>query len=206
MRSFAAAWNSRHAGEKNLQANPPVLGFTNPERMLDTIFNAPDTRMETLRGEWPNQWAYYDEPGNRTALLNGRRAHNMLLAAEKLFSLVKLTDPKIAYPRALFESAWAADCWPDHGWGGGKGVITDSIYHASYRKSYEGARSLMDQALEVLDDHLPVPGENPGRSATRSIPLVVYNPLNWDRHEAATAGIAKYFAASACGIVQKETL
>ncbi len=187
MRSFAAAWNSRHAGQIDLQIKPPVLSFTNPERMLDEIFNAPDIRLETVRGEWPNQWAYYDEPGNRKALLEGRRAHNMLLAAEKLFSLVKLNDPKSAYPRALFDTAWSANCWPDHGWGGGKGVITDSIYHASYRKAYEGARSLMDQALKVLDDHLSGNPGTPAGGHAKNLPLVVYNSLNWDRHECVTA-------------------
>lgn len=177
MSNFAAAWNSQHKEHKERQVQPAVLKFANPQDMLGEIFSSPGIHLETLRGEWPNNWAYYDEPGNREALLNGRKGHNTLLAAEKLFSLLKVIDSTVTYPKAMFDTAWSANCWPDHGWGGGKGLITDSIYHASYKKSYECAQSLMNQALQVLDDHI-------AQRDDKNISLVVYNSLNWNRSEA----------------------
>ena len=182
MSNFAAAWNRQHAGNTGARIQPPVLQFTNPEDMLKGIFGTPGMHLETIRGEWANSWAYYDEPGNREALLQARKAHNLLLSAEKLFSFLKLIDPATAYPTVMFDSAWTANCWPDHGWGGGKGLITDSIYHASYRTSYVAGRSLMDKALQVLDEHVARPDD-------RSLSIVVYNPLSWDRSEAMRSTI-----------------
>lgn len=182
MRAFATAWNAQHAGDPVAQVRPPVLSFTNPEDMLKGIFSAPGTHLQTLRGQWPNAWAFYDEPGNREALLQGRKGHNLLLSAEKLFSFLKATDPAVVYPKASFDAAWQANLWPDHGWGGGKGLITDSIYHASYRRSLEGARSLMEQGMRLL-------GERVARQDATAMQVVVYNPLNWDRQEPARVSI-----------------
>ncbi|HTX99311.1 MAG TPA: hypothetical protein VMG09_04780, partial [Bacteroidota bacterium] len=180
---FAAAWNRSHAADKDQQVHPPLLRFTSPETMLDTIFGNPGIHLETLRGEWANNWAYYDDPGHRDALLDGRRGHNTLLAAERLFSMLKMIDPAVVYPKAVFDSAWEANCWPDHGWGGARGVITDSVYHASYGKSYQYARTLLHQATRILEDHLP-------RHGGRDITIAVYNPLNWKRREAVRADVA----------------
>lgn len=182
MANFAAAWNRTHAGTPDKQVHPPVLSFTNPEDMLKSIFNTPGMHLQTLRGEWANAWAYYDEPGNREALLEGRTAHNLLLSAEKLWSFLRLADPTVVYPKDRFVAAWEANCWPDHGWGGGKGLMTDSIYHASYHASLTGARSLMDDALAAL-------AARERQSDAQALTLVLYNPLNWDRSEAVHATI-----------------
>jgi hypothetical protein len=183
-RNFAAAWNLQHTFTPEQQTHPPVLQFTNPEEMLNQVFQAPGIHLETMKGEWPNAWAYYDEPGNREALLNGRKAHNTLLSAEKLFSFLKMVDPAVAYPKCAFDSAWRANCWPDHGWGGGKGLITDSIYHASYETSRIIADSLLRQAADLLVGRT--------RSDNSShISVVIYNSLNWPRRELVTASFVR---------------
>jgi alpha-mannosidase len=176
MSAFATAWNRQHAGDADAQVRPPVLEFTSPEDMLRGVFATTGMHLRTMRGEWPNAWAYYDEPGNREALLQGRKAHNLLLSAEKLLSLLRIADPAVHYPKQSFDAAWQANLWPDHGWGGGKGLTTDSIYHASYRISYEGGRELMDRAMQSLADRV-------ARSGGNAPQIVVYNPLNWDRRE-----------------------
>lgn len=181
MKNFAADWNN-HFTEKEKQIQPPVLKFTNPENMLKEVYSDPNINIETKKGEWPLTWAYYDEPSHRDALLIGRKAHNMLLSAEKLFSSLKQVDPSITYPKALFDSAWMANCWPDHGWGGNKGWQTDSIYVDHYERSYKMAQSLMQQSLQVLC-------KNISAKNTKQIPLVVYNSLNWKRTEPVHANI-----------------
>ena len=180
MKSFAEAWNYQHKDKKEMQTQPPVLKFTNPEDMLNRIFSKPDINLETIKGEWPDQWCYYDEPSNREGLLNGRKGHNLLLSAEKLFSSVKMLNPNIVYPKAIFDSAWMANCWPDHGWGGNNGLYSDSIYHDSYLRSYTCAQYLMQQAIQNLTKYIP-------NNDAKKIPLVVYNSLNWERKEATKA-------------------
>ena len=173
-------WNYQHKDKKEMQTQPPVLKFTNPEDMLNKIFSKPDINLETIKGEWPDQWCYYDEPSNREGLLNGRKAHNLLLSAEKLFSSVKMLNPNIVYPKTIFDSAWMANCWPDHGWGGNNGLYSDSIYHDSYLRSYTCAQYLMQMAIQNLRIYVP-------NTDAKKIPLVVYNSLNWTRKEAAKA-------------------
>lgn len=175
--NFAAAWNSKYSEQKEKQVDPPVLEFANPEDMLDDVFSDPRIKIETIKGDWPFSWAYYDEPGNREALLDGRRAHNLLLTAEKIFSSLTRTDPSVIYPKAGFDSAWMANCWHDHGWGGSKGLPamqSDSVFHSVYKKSHVLAQSLLQEALQALADKIPA------GSADR-VPVMVYNSLNWIR-------------------------
>jgi len=180
MKNFASAWNNEFKGQIDKQTHPPVIKFTNPEEMLNEIFSNPDNNLETIKGEWPNAWAYYDEPGNREALLTGRKAHNLLLSAEKLFSSLKIIDPTVIYPKSEFDTAWMANCWHDHGWGGGKGLISDSIYHESYKKSFVYAQSMMQQALETLNKKI-------SNKEEKRISIAIYNSLNWQRNEIAKA-------------------
>ncbi|MEI8202570.1 MAG: PA14 domain-containing protein [Bacteroidota bacterium] len=179
MKHFADAWNIQYKDQKEKQTQPPVLKFSNTEDMLKEIFSKTDINIETIKGEWPNQWAYYDEPGNREALLTGRKAHNLLLSAEKLFSFVKMLDTNIVYPKEKFDAAWMANCWPDHGWGGAKGLISDSVYHDSYQRSFNIAQDLMHEA--IMDLNKQVHNKN-----TDKITIVVYNSLNWNRNEATS--------------------
>jgi hypothetical protein len=155
---------------------PPVLSFTNPQDMLKEVFGDPHINLETIKGDWPCSWAYYDEPSNREALLVGRKAHNLLLSAEKIFSSLRQIHSSVDYPKVAFDSAWMANCWPDHGWGGNKGLTSDSVYRASYEKSYAMAQSLVQQSLKMLCKKISSWND-------KHIPLVVYNSLNWNRTE-----------------------
>jgi alpha-mannosidase len=173
MERFAAAWNEHFAGQPNRQIHPPRMEFVEPERFLDEFTRSP-LDITTLRGEWPLNWAYYDEPGHRQGLLWGREAHNELLAAERLFSGLGESEGFGSYPEETFTEAWKANCWPDHGWGGNRGTVTDSVYVASYAKS----RRLADHLLGEAGSRL---AKRAKKGSRRQIPLVVFNPVSWPR-------------------------
>jgi alpha-mannosidase len=181
MAKFAAAWNAHFAGQPDRQIAPPKLGFTTPEAFLDK-FTAEHLNIPCLYGDWPLAWAYYDEPSNREALLKGRLAHNDLLAAERLYAGLGLKDGFGDYPKQEFEEAWKANIWPDHGWGGNRGIDTDRVYSDSYAKS----KSISESILRRLSSNL-VAGVQKSRQA--QIPVVVFNQLSWARTEAVECDV-----------------
>jgi alpha-mannosidase len=170
MKRFAGNWNQQHPAEP---IHPPKMVFVTPEGFLDQFTQHP-LDITTLKGDWPFSWAYYDEPSNREGLLAGREAHNRLLIAERIFAGLSLEEGFPDYPRQTFTEAWRANCWPDHGWGGNRGIVTDSVYVASYEKS----KKLADELLSTAGQRL-VKSVKP--AAETQAPLVVFNPLTWER-------------------------
>ena len=181
MAAFAAAWNAHFAGEKSRFIRPPELSFTTPEKFLDE-FTAESLNITSLYGDWPCAWAYYDEPSNREALLDGREAHNILLAAERLYAGLGASHGFTGYPSQNFEDAWQANIWPDHGWGGNRGTVTDRVYADSYAKSKTLAQEILAGAASKLTGSVL-------RKGASQIPVVVFNPLSWVRTDVVTCAI-----------------
>ncbi|MGH9345304.1 MAG: glycosyl hydrolase-related protein, partial [Terriglobia bacterium] len=170
MKRFAAKWNVERPESP---IHPPEMEFVTPEGFLDEFTKHP-LDITTLRGDWPFSWAYYDEPSNRDALLAGREAHNRLLTAERIFAGLSLEEGFQDYPQEKFTEAWQANCWPDHGWGGNRGIVTDSVYRASYEKSKKLADELLNTAGQKLVRRVKA-------APDQSSPLIVFNPLAWER-------------------------
>ncbi len=197
MEKFAFQWNAHFKNEPGKQINPPKICFVEPDEALKDFFGRGELNIETVKGDWPMSWAYYDEPGHREGLLMGRKGHNALLKAEGLFACLNAVDRKINYPQDQLDRGWMANCWPDHGWGGNRGIIGDQVCVDSYARSLNIGDSLADAAQELLLKL--VPG---GTSA--QIPVVVYNtcsrvrsdvvicrinyPVNWNGLELKDEG------------------
>ena len=139
------AWNDHFQSTPERQIHPPEITFVTAEGFLDDYTKRP-LDITTLRGDWPFAWTYYDEPGNREALLAGRIAHNQLLAAERLYTGLGLAAGFASYPVKTLAEGWQANVWPDHGWGGNQGLLTDEVYHKSYFKSKEVSHKLLSGA------------------------------------------------------------
>ncbi len=176
MKALAGHWNEHFAEQPEKQITPPTLRFASPEPALKEIFGNGELEIETIRGNWPLSWAYFDEPGHREGLLMGRLGHNRLLQAERINAWLKVQDPVHTYPREELEKGWLANCWPDHGWGGNHGVVTDSINVASYRRSLEIGTHLADEAGAALAARM-------APDAQGGLPLLVYNASGWSRSD-----------------------
>ena len=175
MAKFATVWNQHFSNQPARQIHPPKMLFTAPEQFLDEFTKAP-LDITTLAGDWPFAWAYYDEPSNREALLLGRTAHNQLLAAETIYAALSLNQGFHNYPTRKFEDAWKADVWPDHGWGGNHGLLTDAVYAQSYSRSKTLSDQLLGEVTAQIASLAP-------KGADNQIPIVVFNPLSWERSD-----------------------
>lgn len=197
MEKFAVQWNTHFKDEPGKQISPPRIRFTEPDEALENFFGHGELNIETVKGDWPMSWAYYDEPGHREGLLMGRKGHNALLKAEGLFAGLYAMDPKITYPQDQFDRGWMANCWPDHGWGGNRGIIGDQVCVDSYARSQNIGDSLADAAQKILlklvpggtSAQIPVVVCNPGSRVRSDIVICKINyPSNWKGLEMQDTG------------------
>ena len=172
MKRFAQKWNEHFAGRPEKQINPPPITFAQAEGFFDE-FTKYNPNFETLIGDWPFPWAYYDDPGQRKGLLAGREAHNRIVAAERFYAPLSHFAGFGVYPVNAFADAWQANCWPDHGWGGNRGPVTDSVYVETYEKSKVLADKLLDEVGSKAAALVP--------KKSGEVPLVVFNPASWKR-------------------------
>ena len=179
MKKFATIWNENFKNDPVKQINPPTIRLVEPEGVLREIFGKGELSIETMKGDWPMTWAYYDEPGNREGLLMGRKGHNELVKAEGLYSWLTALDKSANYPKDKLDNGWLANCWPDHGWGGNRGTVTDSVYVASYQKSLQIGQSLTNSAGKQLLNIVPQGEKN-------QIPVLIYNTVSWERTDIAS--------------------
>jgi alpha-mannosidase len=179
MKKFATSWNEHFKNEPSRQITPPIIRFVEPEGALKEIFGKGELNVETMKGDWPMTWAYFDEPGNREGLLMGRKGLNELVKAEGLYSWLTTIDKSAVYPKEKLDDGWLANCWPDHGWGGNRGTASDSVYVAYYKNSLEIGKSLTNTAGSQILNMVPQGDKN-------QIPVVVYNTVGWDRSDIAS--------------------
>jgi alpha-mannosidase len=131
-------------------------------------------KIDSIQGERPNVWLYIHGPTHEKAIKAGRSASRLLTAAEK-FSVIRsaLKGNFNDYPQQEFDKAWQEAIYPDHGWGGVHGDITDRIF----RNSYERAAATADSILGVKTKGIAAEIKQEGTG----IPVVVFNPLSWQR-------------------------
>ena len=180
MKRFAQSWNEHFAGRPERQIDPPRITFSEVEGFLDE-FTKSAPNLQTLKGDWPFSWTYYDEPAHREGLLTGREAHNRLLAAERFYAPLSHFAGFGAYPEKNLAAAWQANCWPDHGWGGNRGTLTDAMYIQSYQRSKEIADNLLGEVGSKTAAFVP-------KRSGAQLPLVVFNPVAWERTDIVRSG------------------
>jgi alpha-mannosidase len=180
MKRFAETWNDHYASDPKRQIHPPRLTFTHCEEFLEEFTKSLPLDITTLSGDWPINWDYYDEPAHRKGLLAGRLAHNRLLTAERIYAGLSLVAGFQDYPKKTFDEAWLATLWPDHGWGGNRGVLTDQNFVDSYEKSQKLADEILEQAGSKLARAVQKSSEN--RTS-----VAVFNPLTGERTDVVHA-------------------
>jgi alpha-mannosidase len=139
-----------------------------------------DPAFERIMGERPNLWLYIDGPTHHWAISAHREAGFLLPAAEAFNTVNALLGGSFKdYPAKTMEEAWLAAIYPDHGWGGKEGQITDRLF----RKKYEFAR---DKGKEMLAGALQAIGARVKTDPAKGRPFVVFNTLSWPRTGPAT--------------------
>ncbi|MCB0556183.1 MAG: hypothetical protein KDD02_21740, partial [Phaeodactylibacter sp.] len=118
------------------------------------------------------------------ALTASREASKLLPAAEKFLSVANLIDPrKMQYPFEEFDEAWQAKIYPDHGWGGHDGDITDNLFKENLVKSRTMGQGLLNKGVGFIARRIR-------KNDKLGIPLVLFNSLSWERTDPVTTSVS----------------
>ncbi|GAB1358255.1 glycoside hydrolase family 38 C-terminal domain-containing protein [Porphyromonadaceae bacterium] len=129
---------------------------------------------ERVDGERPNLWLYIHGPAHYQAHVFKREAANYLPAAESFTTFNGLMTGTLSkYPRALFDRAWKASIYPDHGLGGKNGEITDRIFQDSLEVGYRLGKEQLYATLGQITANVK------GDERT----ITVFNDLTWNRDD-----------------------
>jgi len=138
-------------------------------------FRATDPLVPSLYGERPALWLYIHGPSHQKALKASREADILLTQLEKIASINALLEGSFnSYPEKRLQNAWEAKIYPDHGWGGKMGLITDDLFRRKYEFARSEAREMMNMELAELGSRITVTSDK-GR------PVLVFNSLSWMR-------------------------
>lgn len=141
------------------------------------------TSVDTIWGERPNVWVYIHGPGHHDALTASRKASKLLPAAEKFLTVASVLDEfKMPYPYEELDKGWQAKIYPDHGWGGHDGDITDNLFKEQLVESQVIGEKLLNDATQFIAQRVKT-------SEKKGIPVVLFNSLSWERTDPVTVGL-----------------
>ena len=172
------AWNgikSLHqlSGETRPLSLPPIH-YSSAEQFLNTV-SAENLLLPVVKGERPNIWLYIHGPTHHWAVSAKREADFYLPAAETFSTIDALLEKSFAhYPQKELTSAWESQIYPDHGWGGKNGEITDSTFRSKYEYARDIGRNILARSTGSIAARIRT-------SQSKGIPVVVFNSLSWKR-------------------------
>jgi alpha-mannosidase len=177
-REIISEWNKIAKGSGY---DIPVLRHSTTEEFLSRI-DVPGIHPDSIYGERPDLWLYIHGPGHYEAI-KAKKAAAVSLPAAEIFStiaaMVKGTFE--GYPSKDLYTGWYKSIYPDHGWGGRYGEITDSIFRASLEEGNRTGQRVLDHALNELAS---------GVRLDKSGAIIVYNDLSWPRNGIVTVDIS----------------
>jgi alpha-mannosidase len=167
-------WNGSPSVEATDGAS--TLGYSSAARFFGHLVET-NPALDMLRGERPNLWLYIHGPTHHQAISAQREAGTLLPAAE-IFSAVSslLDDNPASYPAREMEEAWLAAIYPDHGWGGKEGQITDRLFRQKLEFARDQGKIMLDRALRKVAAHIKT-------DSSKGSPVIVFNSLSWRRSD-----------------------
>lgn len=158
---------------------------------------AENPKLINIKGERPAVWLYIHGPSHQKALKASREGDILLTQAEKFATANALVKGSfVNYPETQLRNAWEAKIYPDHGWGGKHGDITDAYFHSKYEFAKAEAEKILDKNLNELASMIKIAPEK-GR------PLVVFNSMNMERTDPVAVEV-NFGESQAFSIVLKD--
>ena len=171
-------WNHlklRTRGERKVIELPlPKFKYDLAENSFQKIFDH-NPALPVIQGERPNVWLYIHGPTHHKAVSALRQGSRLLTSAEMFSTINALLDGDFAkYPAKELSQAWEAHIYPDHGWGGKNGQVTDSVFQVKSEFARDTGSRLVNAALKNIAGNIRI---NPALGR----PIVLFNDLSWRR-------------------------
>jgi len=166
--AFFNDWNSRSAALKR-----PLIKYSTGTELMEAVVKG-NPNFDKILGERPDVWLYIHGPSHQRALKASREGSRLLIDAEKFATFDALQSGSFKdYPQASFTTAWENAIYPDHGWGGKHGDLTDRAFRTSFEKAGSIASDIVKTSMNNIASRI--------RFSKPGIPIVVFNSLSWER-------------------------
>ena len=172
------AWNEKGteeaAGAGKAAAPSSKIVYSSAAGFFKSI-DTPAAQFDRVTGERPNLWLYIHGPTHHWAVSAHREAGALLPAAELFSTAAALLEGDFKdYPSEGMQEAWMSAIYPDHGWGGKEGQVTDRLFRKMYEQARDGGWEMLNRALRSIAPRIK-PAAVPG------LPVVLFNSLSWER-------------------------
>ncbi len=158
-------------------AKIPALKHSTVTSFMNEV-KKPNAKFDKVEGERPNIWSYIHGPGHHKAITASRKSGRMLPSAEIFSTIDALLKGSFAdYPKEDLDNAFEESIYPDHGWGGKNGDVTDSIFRAKLEFAADESDRLINLSLNSISKNVQTKHDNA---------IIVYNDLSWERNGTAS--------------------
>ncbi len=159
----------------------PEIAHSTALEFLHSV-DVPGIEIDSIYGERPNLWLYIHGAGHYQAIKAKRKAAVSIPAAEKFSTIACQLDSDFSsYPQKQLEMAWYNAIYPDHGWGGKNGHITDSLFRAALEKGNQIGEQALNVSLNSIADKVQLKNAHN---------ILVFNDLSWSRDGSAAVDIS----------------
>jgi alpha-mannosidase len=166
--AFFNDWNSKSASMKR-----PTIKYSTGTEWMEAVSKGKPV-FDKIIGERPDVWLYIHGPSHQKALKASREGSRLLTAAEKFATFDALQQGSFDnYPQISFTTAWENAIYPDHGWGGKHGDLTDRAFRTAYEKARSIASGILETSMKNIASRI--------RFSNSAVPITVFNPLSWER-------------------------
>jgi alpha-mannosidase len=166
--AFFNDWNS-----KSIKRERPTIKYSTATEWFEAVSKG-DPSFDKIAGERPDVWLYIHGPSHQRALKASREGSRLLTAAEKFATFDALQQRSFKdYPQASFTKAWENAIYPDHGWGGKHGDMTDRTFRTVYENARSIASGILEKSLNNIASRI--------HFSDPAIAVTVFNTLSWER-------------------------
>ncbi|MEI6138364.1 MAG: glycosyl hydrolase-related protein [Mariniphaga sp.] len=168
---YDAFFNNWNAKSETLKR--PKIKYSTGTEFMEAVTRG-NTNFDKITGERPDVWLYIHGPSHQRALKASREGSRLLIDAEKFATFDALQAGSFKdYPEAAFTTAWESAIYPDHGWGGKHGDLTDRAFRTSFEKARTIASEIVNTSMSNIASRI--------HFTKTAIPVIVFNSLSWER-------------------------
>lgn len=168
---------------KKTKVSLPKFKYAAADEFFNTLDHSTST-LPVIKGERPNVWLYIHGPSHEKAITASRAGDALLPAAEKMSAFGAMWRKSFdLYPVSTLNDAWEAKIYPDHGWGGNGGIMTDNTFQRKYEYALTEATKVVDKQAAFLASSVNTSNQK-GRS------IMLFNNLSFPRTSPAMVDIS----------------
>lgn len=170
------------------EISPVKMKISSLKEYYEAVRDTPD--LPEYTGQVPNMWIV--DGAYAKTFQDDQKALNLLATAEKLASISYILG-YTKYPQDRIEQAWKGLILAhDHGYSGHGYDEGDKRKIVERQKAIYCAQDIIEESFTPIAEHVKADFKD-------CIPIVVFNPLSWERNEAVSAHFTLQIGQSQAG-------